>query len=121
MDEDTGYLKETCIAWELLWLLFNAILLVEGLVFLKILRTVAIAADHGYCRSLFGYKFPFAIAAVAIPPNVVYVFGPLIDAYIFIFLGKRMGRWRYAFFTAGLFFWMAVLLRYAEWGRSHVG
>ncbi len=120
VDGTAPHLKETYRVWGLLWVAYNAILLVYGLIMLGSLRALAGSVDHLYCRSLFGDKLWFGVTFFGVVANVFFCPGPLADTYVCIFLTPRLGRWRYALFAAGLLFWMHLIFWAGRIGWTHV-
>lgn len=120
MDETTRYLKKACLAWEKLRVVYNALLLVEGLIGLWTLRRLGERADH-LCPNVFGpgvWRFIILFGVVA---NVFYCVGPLVEAYTSVVLARRMNRGRYVLFVAGLLFSMYVILCLWMRGWGHIG
>ena len=114
------YLRKLCLAWGTLWIGYNVILLVEGLVWFWLLRDLAVFADHLYCRTLFGDKLWSNIYYLGVLTNVLFCPGPVAEAYIYIFRGRRIGRWRYFLFAAPLMFCVYIVFGYGMRGWMHV-
>ena len=106
MDETERYVKNVRAAWEKLRIVYNLVLLLEGLTCLWLLWLLAEFAGQP-----FGFDFWFfpviLFGAVA---NALYCLGPVADACAYRFLGWRMGRARCFLFGTGLLFSMGVLL-----------
>lgn len=106
MDETVGYLKRAVLDWEALRIVYNIILLAEGLIFLWFLRGLEEASGH-VCAALIGVWG--SIIAFGVIANFMYCFGPVAEVYALSVLGRRLGRGRYLLFAAGLLFSMGVI------------
>ena len=87
MDETRRYVKGIILAWEKLRVVYNVVLLVDYLV----------------CSlPLWGAFWFQSFAFFAVVANAFYCFGPLLETYACVVLGRRIGRARYLLFGAGL-------------------
>lgn len=105
-------LKVTFGSWFRLGLLYNAILLMEGLAcswdIMPWLNS-NLALVGGY----WGFVFLFGLVA-----NVFYCLGPLIEGYVLVFLKRPLARARLALWSAGLLFSMLVVFLIAMGVRT---
>jgi len=108
-----NYPKAALQAWTRLWIVYNVVLLIYGLIALGTLRLLERQARHD-CGAL--DQAPVLIFGIV--ANVCFCLGPLVECSIFILLGHRMDRNRYVLFAAGLLF--AMLLIYALFMRGYV-
>lgn len=99
MDETGRYLERAWLAWEKLRIVYNTVLLVEGLTSVYFLWQLDKIADYHYRfgSSWLGFAILFGVVA-----NVFYCLGPLAEACVHRLLGRGMGRARYSLFAAGL-------------------
>jgi hypothetical protein len=107
MHNATPTVKGTWLAWERLRILYNVILLVQGLICLSVLHP----------RETFIWMIIVTFAACA---NVLYCLGPLTEISIAAVLGRRMDGVRYFIFAVGLLFSMYVILAYTMVGYEHM-
>ena len=107
MDETGRYRKQAWLAWEKLRVVYNLVLLVEGLTWLWPMWEVEKVTENPYYRMgpfLWGGAILFGVVA-----NVFYCLGPLAEVWAYRVLGWRMGRARYFLFAAGLLFSIVVV------------
>jgi hypothetical protein len=112
-------LKSVWMTWALLWVAFNALLLVEGTSALSFLRGMGEQGGHR-CLSLYGAKLRLYVYIFAVCANGSFGFGPLLDMYVYIFTGRRPGKWRYALPGALLLFWSFWIAFYMRMGHTHL-
>lgn len=116
MEEIAHHLKEARLAWERLRIVYNLVLLVQGLTCVWFLWQLEKFAKHPYYRLGTWWDFAIFFGGVA---NGFYFLGSLAETSAYRVLGWRMGRARYFLFAAGLSLSIGVvfLLAYAEWNR----
>ena len=68
MDETGHYLKKACLAWGMLWIVYNVVLLLEGMASLLFLRNLGERADH-LCPNVFGSWVWYAIILFGVVAN----------------------------------------------------
>ena len=120
MNEAALYLKETRLAWEKLRIVYNLVLLVQGLTWVSAMWEVEKVTENPYYRvsgASWGYAILFGVVA-----NALYCLGPLTEAWSYRFLGWRMDRFRYLLFAAGLLFSIVVVFFFGHlifWRMLH--
>jgi hypothetical protein len=102
-DESRLQLRTIVHQWERLRFIYNAVLLIEGLLLTADLMAVAGATVYWANVLVFG-----AIA------NAFYCLGPLVDVYLLAY-GVKLLNGRYLLFGIGLLFSMAVVLWSSMW------
>ena len=91
-------LRKIVKEWELLRVLYNLILLIEGL-----------ALTSMYMDRIHPVAYVCGVIAFGLAANLCYCLGPLLEFYLAAF-GIRVGRNRYVLFLAGTVFSMVVVL-----------
>jgi len=119
MDPGRRHLKKSWLVWALVWVAFNWLLLVEGTTALWFLRHLAEQANHR-CLSLYGARLRLYVCFFAVCANGSFGFAPLVDMYIHVFTGKRLGKWRFALPAALLMFWSFWVVFYLRMGHAHL-
>ena len=119
MDETKRRLKAIWVAWEKLRILYNVVLLVEGLLWLVVLLMLANRANHPEVN-LQGPWISGAILCFGVAANVFYCLGPLIESGIFLVRGSSRLRTRRILFFAGLLFSMYFIWGSGMRGWSHI-
>lgn len=110
MDDTTRYLRVTWLTWVKLLVVYNIVLLVEGLTCLYFLWQLGEVVGHR-CAALL---HPWGIInRLAITANLFYLFGPLAETYAFLLLRRGIGRGRYLLFAVGLSLSVSVLIALA--------
>ncbi|MBI3119234.1 MAG: hypothetical protein HYZ00_11140 [Candidatus Hydrogenedentes bacterium] len=99
---DSGYrrLRAAWIEWEQMRLVFNAVMIAQGLIWLYVLRECAHNAGHDWCSSLHGYKLFYSVFGDFIIANFVYCGGPLLETYVVLIAGAGMAWGRRALVLA---------------------
>jgi hypothetical protein len=112
--------QRTLIAWAKLGVIYNGILLLEGLSGLLILRHIGRVANH-LCVNVFDSSIYLPlIVLIGLAANGFYLLGPSAEVLIERWLGYRIGRWRLLLFAAGLLFSMFVVLIAFHAGWIHI-
>jgi hypothetical protein len=110
-------LRGAWIEWELLRVLYNALMIVQGLLWLFTLRALAAEAGHAWCSSLYGNKLYYNIIGDFVFANFCYCAGPLLETYLFLGFGRSF-RWGRRVLVFGLLIgssWMVADLGVEAW------
>ena len=83
-------LRGAWIEWELLRVLYNSLMIDQGVVWLYALRSFAHEAGHDWCSSLHGYKLWHNIIGDFVFANFCYCAGPLLETYFFLLFGRSL-------------------------------
>jgi hypothetical protein len=106
MDESARYVKSVRVAWEKSRIIYNAVLLLEGLTWACAMWEVEKVTENPYYRVGGMWSLAIVFGVVA---NAFYCLGPLAEVCAYRFLGWRMSRARYLLFAGGLLFSIAVV------------
>jgi hypothetical protein len=106
MDETARYVKSIRLAWEKLRIVYNAVLLLEGLTWVSAWWEVEKVTENPYYRVGGMWSLAILFGVVA---NALYCLGPLAEVCAYRFFGWRMDRGRYFLFGAGLLCSIAVV------------
>jgi hypothetical protein len=112
-------LKAVWLGWEKLRILYNAILLVEGLIGLWFLRHLGEKVGHR-CPNVFGSHVWITIIIFAALANALYCLGPLAEISLVDLRVRWSRRERRLLFAAGLLFSMLIILAFAIRGYTHI-
>lgn len=87
-------LREIVVAWEKLRLVYNAILLIPGLVVVGLALNAGMPGEFGVGGAVM----------VALAANAAFFLGPLAEVYVRAVLldGRPLGRGRWLIFSAGM-------------------
>lgn len=120
MEETAHYLKGARLAWEKLRIVYNLILLVQGLTCVYFLWELDKMAQYPPYRLGPWWAGAFLFGMVA---NAFYCLGPLAEVGVYRVLRLRIGRARYLLFAAGLLLSVGVILLAAGrvWFRMSYG
>jgi len=100
MNQGSGdQIKRAIVSWEKLRLIYNVVLLLEGLF-------VSWCVWSIFESSL---QYVWAVVVFGLTANAFYCMGPLVEVYASVIYGRRLGRYRYLLFAAGLLFSMIVI------------
>ena len=105
--ETDSYLQRALTAWAGLWIVYNGVLLGEGLNVGSlgyVFRRQFSLFWSGVSGTDIGFVIVFGIVA-----NAFYCLGPLGECYYCILLGRRLGWRRYVLFALGLAFSMFLV------------
>jgi len=103
MNETARYLKRASLTWELLRVIYNAVLLWGAL--------ACPAQQRQFIARHFGFGYwGYTVLLIAVA-NAFYCLGPLLDIYACTILGFRLGPDRYLLFATGLVFCIAYVAR----------
>ncbi len=107
MDETARYLKRASLTWEMLRVVYNLVLLAEGLWILRKVLAPVFLDGPGVLILLFG-----------VVANAFYCLGPLLETYAYVGFAERIGRARYVLFATGLLFSMWFVFKWAMLAAS---
>ncbi len=99
------YLGYVCLTWEKWRLAYNLVLFAEFCLLPLFLREGIAnqAASPGWVRYI----------VCAVLANAYYCFGPCLELYAYVLLGRRIGLGRYLLLAMGLLFlilWMGMII-----------
>ena len=94
MDETVRYLRRACLAWALLWVVYNLAVLGKAFVYPGHIRQ--------YVGSPTPYWYWWLVVGLAVLANALCCLGPILETYACVFLGFRLGPDRYLLFAIGL-------------------
>jgi hypothetical protein len=119
LQEVAAYLKKTWFAWEKLRIIYNVVLLAEGLLCLEYLRILAVKSGH-LCANLFGSRIWLMIIVFGFLANAFYCFGPVAEVVLMTISKGRFARARSFLYAAGLLFSMFIIFALAIRGYTHI-
>ena len=88
MDTDLSGLRRAWVEWEILRVVYNAVMFAQGFLWLALLRNHAQVANHTWCTSLHGPRLHYDILGDFLIANFVYCAGPLLQLYLMFLFGK---------------------------------
>ncbi len=101
------HLRKIWVSWEKLRILYNFILLSEGVHGLLILRLLGTVTKHdGF---LYGPPLWKLVILAGVFANLCYFLGPILETIACGLIGNKAARMRPYLFTAGLFFSMYIV------------
>lgn len=119
LHEAAAYLKKTWWGWEKLRIIYNVVLLAEGLLCLWYLRYLAVKSGH-LCVNVFGTRIWMMIIVFGVLANAFYCFGPLAEVFLITISKRRFARAKNFLFAAGLLFSMFIIFAFAIRGYTHI-
>lgn len=108
MDETRQCLRGVILAWEKLRVVYNLVLVVQGLTWVSAMCEVEKVTEKPYYR-VSGASWAYAVL-FGMVANAFYCVGPLAEAAAYRLFGWRMARARYFLFAAGLLLSMGLEL-----------
>lgn len=94
MGGDFEKIRAGWFEWEVLRVVYNALMILQGVVWLVVLRTFAAEVGHGSCYGLHGPKLLMYIGACFLAANFFYCAGPLLETFWWVILERTSPRIR---------------------------
>ena len=121
MEGDFEKLRAGWFEWETLRVVYNALMILQGVIWLVALRSFAAQVGHGDCYGLRWPRLVMVVGAFFLAANLFYCVGPLLETFWWVVLGRTSSVIRRGMVAVYFVGTSCYLHRLGGWAWQHVG